>query len=247
LKSVAVVSVIAAYWLSLWVQESTVRITAWTNVRGLISSRSEVPYPPTSLKAGRHGVAVADVLISPDGVVRTIEVLEAPDPEIAAAVTAGLKGWKFKTVSNPATGTPAAIRSKIILYFHIENGRGQVLTPDEMVARRGKPAAVPATAQGPPPTTFPSVTEDQYKRLVAQGSPRPILVDIRDRPAFRSRAYPGAINLPEREMGSRAAAELPRGTQIVLDCPKTVAGLCDHAARSLWRQGFTKLLLLERE
>lgn len=236
---------VAAFTVGALMQEPTVRITAWTNVRTLIETRTQVPYPPTSLASGRQGVAVADILIAPDGRVRTVEVLEAPDQDIASAVVGSLKTWTFKTVTDPGKGVPAAVRSKIILYFTIRNGRGEVLTPDEMASRRSG-ASDGSNPAGVPPADFRTIGEDEYKRL-ARSKSKPILVDVRDRAAFQRGAYPGAVNLPEREIGSRAAAELPRDATIVLDCPKGAAELCRFAARSLWRDGFTQIVLLRRE
>ncbi len=228
-------------------QETTVSITSWSNVRGLVASRGEVVYPVASLKAGRQGVAVADILIGPDGRVRSVDVVESPDSEIASATASGLKAWKFKPVSAPGGG-PAVVRSKIILYFRIANGRGEVLTPDEMVAlHTGAATGAAALNPGPPPSSFATIDEEMYKRLVTQGTAKPILVDIRDRAGFGRGAYPGAINLPEREISSRAAAELPRNRQIVLDCPTAVGDLCSFAAASLWRQGFIQVVLLQRK
>jgi rhodanese-related sulfurtransferase len=226
-------------------QEPTVRITAWNSVRTLIKSRTPVPYPPTSIASGRQGVVVADILIAPDGRVRTVEVVEAPDADIASAAAGSLKSWTFKPVSDPSRGVPAAVRSKIILYFHIRSGNGEVLTPDEMAARRaGTGSGV--SQSGVPPAEFSRIGEGEYQQLVARSKPKPILVDVRDRVEYRRGAYPGAVNLPEREIGSRALAELPQGATIVLDCPNAVAELCRFAARALWQDGFRQVLLLHR-
>jgi hypothetical protein len=99
---------------------------------GLAASTVVPVYPPTSLQHGTAGVAVARLSVDSLGRVSNVEVLEAPDEAIKASLEAALVAWRF-----PSTPTRegSAMQGRVVWYFVIDNGRGLVLTPTEMVGR----------------------------------------------------------------------------------------------------------------
>lgn len=88
-------------------------------------------YPAALVSTGVRGVAVADVLIGPDGTVDDVSLLEAPHPAIESAMRTALQQWRFPTVRVPDTFFDATVRSKVTYYFSVANGRGIVRAPDE--------------------------------------------------------------------------------------------------------------------
>lgn len=93
------------------------------------------PYPVASVKAGTQGVAVVGLAVDQSGQVRSVNVLQAPDGDIARAVRSTLKGWTFSLPMRP-DGHPSRFTSRLAFYFAIRDGAGLVLAPD-LAAKSG--------------------------------------------------------------------------------------------------------------
>lgn len=93
-------------------------------------------YPESSLRNRATGVAVALVVSDPDGRVRSVDILQAPDSAIANSMRRSLIQWRFAGVAAPSLRPPLEARGRVILYFVIDRGNGLVLTPDQVRARR---------------------------------------------------------------------------------------------------------------
>ncbi|HKY04492.1 MAG TPA: energy transducer TonB [Blastocatellia bacterium] len=94
------------------------------------ATRQVLPqYPEVSKKSGAKGVTVSMLDIDEEGNVAGVDVLEAPDSPIRAAVADAVKLWKFK----PATvnGKPVRLRGKLTFYYVIEGGNARVENPKQ--------------------------------------------------------------------------------------------------------------------
>ena len=222
------------------------------------ASVSPLPeYPQTSLKSKVTGVAVASVSIGRDGRIDKVEILEAPDPDIAAAVREAVERWVVPWRSGPA-GEPARPRTgKLTFYFRIVDGAGRVFNPEEMPggprprqagrsvpvpASRGSstPPAAPGTAEAPSSKT---ITVAEMKKL--QPAARPLVLDIGSRDAFKRGHTPGAVNIPVDELPVRAGIELA-GAKVAIDCTRDEMWRCQAAGAILGQQGLTQTLILVR-
>ena len=214
--------------------------TSGANMLKLAVERPMPTYPPESLRAGRQGVVVTEIRVG-DGRMRSVTVLQAPDDRVAAEVTKALMQWTFRPIYAPG-GAQAIVRSKLVFYFAIREGRGLVLTFQEMAElRRSEERLGAATAVEP---DYPAIDEDQWRRLAA--ATKPVLLDIQHREDFARGHLPGAVNIPVNELYYRIPSELFRARALVVDCPQSVAKLCPGAAFHLARAGFTKVSILHR-
>jgi len=73
-------------------------------------------YPIDSLKRKSSGVAVIQVEVDTDGLVRSAKVLEAPDSAIALSVYKAILKWRFDP---PLSKQPLIVQGKLIFYFTI--------------------------------------------------------------------------------------------------------------------------------
>lgn len=73
------------------------------------------PYPPASQRQNHQGVAVCEIKVAVDGTVANIRVLQAPDAEISAAVSATLRTWRFRRLTSE--GKPVLILTRMVFYF----------------------------------------------------------------------------------------------------------------------------------
>ncbi len=107
-------------------------------------------YPASSVKAGLSGIAVADLVTAPAGDVQSVEILEAPDPAIGEAVRAALGQWKFPAMPRP-------MQAKMTFYFRIEQGKGRVVSPQDIPGGPRIERRPPAnfTPENPPPVAKP--------------------------------------------------------------------------------------------
>jgi TonB family protein len=86
-------------------------------------------YPNRSQQQGHSGVAVASIVVGPDGIVQRVEMLQAPDDDIGREVRAALMQWRFRPVTVVGDPTPQQVTGKITFYFVIVSGQGQVENP----------------------------------------------------------------------------------------------------------------------
>ena len=82
-------------------------------------------------------------------------------------------------------------------------------------------------------------TEAELRELLETADP--VLVDPRARDLYAQGHRDGAVNIPERELQSRAAIELPHSRPVVVDCRRGSESMCDVAARVLQRVGFPEV------
>ena len=87
--------------------------------------------------------------------------------------------------------------------------------------------------------SFESIDPDTL--AVRLGAWKTMVVDVRDRAAFRSVHIPDSIQLPLREVG-KALAGLPHQTNLTLVCEE--GDVCTFAAGLLWRAGYANLTIL---
>ncbi len=200
---------------------------AKTDEVGMRWSAIQAPKPVYSKAAvdkGITGVAVASVLAGTDGHVETVVVLEAPDPALAATVRDALVRWTFKPVAYKESAFK--ITARLTFYFRIENGAGKVLNPEEMPGARwpkkpdpqkteAQPVAAPIL-MGAPESSIRFINENELKLELS--SLRPVILDIRERDAFRQGHLEAAVNIPFAELQVRAPIELPYARTLVVDC-----------------------------
>lgn len=97
-------------------------------LRNSVTVAPKPEFPSDTLKHNVSGIAVAEILVSPEGEVTKIRVVDAPDALVAKSVTAALLRWHFML---PKEAGGASWSGLISFYFVISNGRGLVLNPDE--------------------------------------------------------------------------------------------------------------------
>ena len=177
-------------------------------------------YPARSLENGAAGVAVASIVVGFDGRMERVDVLEAPDADIAEALQDALERWVLPV--HP--GGPARTAATMVFYFLIEAGEGRVVSGPFLAFERaggGRPEA------GPPRR----IDEAELQSLLETGGA--VVVDFRDRERYAEGHRDGAVNLPLPELRTRAALELPSADVVVVDCYSGSRGRCDVAGQTL--------------
>lgn len=217
-----------------------------------MADRQPMPvYPPASVQQRHSGVVVAFVVATPAGPVVRVDILEAPDPDIAAAVKAALMQWTFKPVTVSGRPEPYGGQGKLTFYFRIANGAGRVLSPNQIPGNEhvfDPPASVPARSSGARPSAPPAVSpaassaapeigDADLQRLVT--TTKPVWLDVRGRDEFAGGHRDGAVNVPAGELGVRARAEFSPSQTIVIDCAKGDPRWCHAGASILMQRGIT--------
>ncbi len=190
-----------------------------------LAARKPFPgYPARSLENGAAGVAVASILIGSDGRMERVEVLEAPDADIAEAVRNALGRWVLPQrlfEGNPRG--PFKVASTMVFYFLIEAGEGRVVSGPILAAER----VADHSAAG----ELRRIDEAEFKALLETGDV--VVVDPRERELYARGHREGAINVPVEELDSRAAVELSAARVVVVDCYRSSGSMCDVAGRIL--------------
>jgi TonB family protein len=243
-------------------EPSTQPRAATTSEYGLRRSATVMPmpeYPAASVTARASGVAVASITFGTTGRTEIVDVLQAPDAHIDAAVKDALMRWEFTPLTGPDGVTRFAVRSKLTFYFQIEGGKGRVLHPHEMPGGESlnaelRPRAQPPSSGGPPPAKpivrdvghepVDVITFAQLQKL--SGAARPTILDVGDRAAFKRGHTDGAVNLPVDEVAVRARIELRGVPFIAIDCTQEQEFRCKAAAHMLGEGGFKRIALLRR-
>jgi rhodanese-related sulfurtransferase len=208
---------------------------------GRATSEIRPAYPEAALGRRVQGVVVCNVRVGVTGRTRFVEIVQAPDRDIGEALRAALMGVTFgRMLTDPTTGRPAELQAKLFWYFVIERGRGLVMTPEQLAAHRGLRSVTQGLGAA---GSVPTIDEPAWNRL-SRGADV-VLLDIRKREAFAAGHLPHAINIPEDEVWARLW-ELPRSSQVVVDCPGAASALCSTVVRELQRSGFDKLAVLKR-
>ena len=228
------------------------------NEWGLRTAATTAPkpeYPAASLTTRVAGVVVASVRFDLDGKLRSLDILESPDPHTAAAVRDALARWIVPPTQVLGRETKSPIRGKLTFYFQVRDGKGVVLDPDEMPGGPARPKPRPAPSappQGPPPAppavqaggraTAKTITVEEFKKR----SGKAIVLDVGEREAFKRGHWPGAVHIPADELQIRGGPELPRDGTIVIDCTQEQNFRCAAASWFLLEQGFPSVLVMVR-
>jgi len=85
-------------------------------------------FPPEAFASSTTGVAVAKILISENGNVKSVDILEAPHPLIAEATVVALQQWVFDFKSSEEEN-PICFSGKLTFYFSIADGKAVVRNP----------------------------------------------------------------------------------------------------------------------
>lgn len=85
-------------------------------------------FPTEAVTENASGVTVAQVHIDAKGILRSVEILQAPHPAIAQATLEALKQWQFEFYPND-DGTPECFNGKLTFYSIIEDGKAFVRNP----------------------------------------------------------------------------------------------------------------------
>lgn len=85
-------------------------------------------YPAASKKRGSKGIAVVRVDVDEKGALSDLRIVEAPDPDIEAAVAEAVRQWRFEA-AHGGGGEPMALRGKLSFYFTAERGQFRVENP----------------------------------------------------------------------------------------------------------------------
>lgn len=206
--------------------------------KGLRRQATHAPapfYPAESFKKKVTGVAVAAVTADASGKTERVEILEAPDEAIAQAVRGAIGQWSYKPMGLPMTG-------QLIFYFHIKEGRGTVSSPEEMKVLKAQVFTVAKEDEA----AVKDIKETEFARVKSQI--RPVVLDVRDRAVFQQSHRDEAVNIPLKELLTRAAAELPQSRPIVIDCFPDLytSQACRVAAHFLTSSGFSQVFVLRR-
>jgi TonB family protein len=128
----------------LWTLVERVRVPSGTS--SSVADAEEIPpeellrtatarvrpvYPAIALRARLEGVTVANVSVDAIvGDVRRVRILQSPSTEFADAVREALAKWHFALGIPAVTKTPV-MDGRVIFYFLIRSGIGQVFVADE--------------------------------------------------------------------------------------------------------------------
>jgi rhodanese-related sulfurtransferase len=217
------------------------------SLRQAVATRVMPEYPAASLARRSEGVVVVRVRAGLDNRMERVDIVQSPDPDIAAAVRAAVTQWTVARRSETGGPVGNAAESRLTFYFQIRNGMGVVLNPDEMPGNESvfPPPVRTAARMGGPPTALrgpvaaaEEVDETALARSLAGGA---VLLDVRDREPFAASARPDAINIPLEELMVRAGAELSRQSAVVIDCSRTETFRCHAGADALRRRGFEQV------
>ncbi len=238
--------------------EATAQGVATVAEAGMRWSATHAPmpvYPKAAIDKGVTGVVVAAVLVGVDGRVETVVVLEAPNQSLSSAVSDAVKQWTFPPGTRlDLSGNTVQMKlaGNLTFYFSISNGVGRVLNPEEMPGARWpkhptpsntkrQPATKAAVFTGVPDSEVAYVDKSEFDRQL--NSVHPIILDIRDRDAFRRGHPEGAVNIPFGELQVRAPIELSSTRPMVIDCSQDDTW-CDNPGtivQLLRGSGFSKL------
>jgi hypothetical protein len=183
---------------------------------------------------GALDVAVCSLRVDGNGQVDQLEVLEAPNSDVAAILRRCVAGWRFRPAS------VGAVSGKLTFYFSVVGGKVVVEAP---VAPGPAPGAAPdVNGRGrllKPATDTRIVSESELASLGAGA-----VVDVRDRHGFARRSRAKTVNIPIDELPVRAHRELAARQPVVIDCSFTEQTLCMSAASILKYVGIQQVFVL---
>jgi len=80
----------------------------------LLVHRVEPAYPPEARDENLQGIIAVDIVVGPDGSVRSVRALNGPDV-LARAATGALRWWKFEPYR--MKGEAVAVESTVAVEF----------------------------------------------------------------------------------------------------------------------------------
>ena len=191
-------------------------------------------YPARSLENGAAGVAVASIVVGFDGRMERVDVLEAPDADIAEELQDALERWVLPVHPSGPVRTAATM----VFYFLIEAGKGRVVSGLFLAEER-------AGAGRPVADKLRRIDEAELESLLETGGA--VVVDPRDRELYARGHHGGAVNLPLPELQSRAAVELLSAQIVIVDCTRGLGGTCEIAGRLLRLAGVSDVALFAHD
>jgi len=97
--------------------------TRWQEGAGLSQplaiERVNPRYPVAALRAGASGVVVLEAIVSSDGHVKEVRILESPDPSLSEAGADAVRQWMFSPARDD-DGTPIEVSMVLTLTFHLK-------------------------------------------------------------------------------------------------------------------------------
>lgn len=119
--------------------ETPDRIVIGGAVLRTIATATVLPrYPLDSARRGVQGTAVAEVVVGVAGSVESVTILEAPDRDIGASVSAALSSWRFR----PSRFQGRAVRAsgRLVFVFQLVKGKPVVIDANSAGAKRSSSA-----------------------------------------------------------------------------------------------------------
>ena len=201
--------------------------TSQTAIEDLALRKPYPRYPARSLENGATGVAVASIRLGPDGRMDQVDVLEAPDADIADALRDALEHWTLpRALFEEHPRGLHKLSATMVFYFLIEAGEGRVVSGPFLAAERAAGQAAAGALR--------RIDEAELESLLETGGA--VVVDFRDRERYARGHRDGAVNLPLPELWTRAALELPSAEVVIVDCYRgswAWQGRCDIAGETL--------------
>ena len=142
-------------------------------------------YPTRSLENGAAGVAVASIMVGFDGRIERVDVLEAPDADIAEGLRDALERWVLPVHPDGPRRTGATM----VFYFLIEAGEGRVVSGLSLAFER---TGVLRSVAGEPRRIDEAELRLRPTALLEIGS-AVVVVDTRDRELYARDHRDGAI------------------------------------------------------
>ncbi len=96
-------------------QDSPLRVSSETMEMRIVSKVDPV-YPEDARRAGKHGLAVLDAVIAPDGTVARVRPVSGDDQLVRSAI-AGVRAWKFEPYQ--VSGKPVEVETTIAVEFRL--------------------------------------------------------------------------------------------------------------------------------
>ncbi len=93
--------------------KAPVRVAA-DEIQKLLVHRVEPAYPPEAREQGLQGIIAVDLVVGPDGSVRSVKALNGPDV-LARAATDALRWWKFQPYREEGEAVP--VESTVAVEF----------------------------------------------------------------------------------------------------------------------------------
>lgn len=104
-----------------------------------VVDRTMPAYPENLRRAGVGGVVVSRIVLSPEGRVVSVDVVESPDSAIAFAVRHALLSWQFDSTKLVGPTNPTAIEGKVTLYYLPNGEAGSILDSRQVAAAKATP------------------------------------------------------------------------------------------------------------